>query len=45
MSPSKAELTKLTKVQLVEFAEKNQLKIKKSAVKALIVKEILSQLK
>ena len=45
MSPSKAELTKLTKVQLVEFAEKNQLKIKKSAVKALIVEEILSQLK
>ena len=45
MSTSKAELTKLTKVQLVEFAEKNQLKIKKSAVKALIVEEILSQLK
>ena len=45
MSPSKAELTKLTKVQLVEFAEKNQLIIKKSAVKALIVEEILSQLK
>tara|TARA_B100000003_G_scaffold197586_1_gene201699 strand:+ start:2022 stop:3026 length:1005 start_codon:yes stop_codon:yes gene_type:complete len=45
MSQSKAELTKLTKVQLVEFAEKNQLKIKKSAVKALIVEEILSQLK
>ena len=45
ISPSKAELTKLTKVQLVEFAEKNQLKIKKSAVKALIVEEILSQLK
>ena len=45
MSPSKAELTKLTKVQLVEFAEKNQLKIKKSAIKALIVEEILSQLK
>ena len=42
---SKADLAKLTKVQLVEFAEKNDLKIKKSAKKASIVEEILSQLK
>ena len=42
---SEADLSKLTKVQLVEFAEKNDLKIKKSAKKASIVEEILSQLK
>jgi len=42
---SEADLSKLTKVQLVEFAEKNDLKIKKSAKKSSIVEEILSQLK
>ncbi len=42
---SEADLNKFTKVQLVEFAEKNNFKIKKSDKKALIVKDILSQLK
>ncbi|MAM96487.1 MAG: hypothetical protein CMQ66_01560, partial [Gammaproteobacteria bacterium] len=44
-APSEKELSKLTKVQLVEFAEKNNLKIKKSAKKASIIDEINSQLK
>ena len=44
-APSETELSKLTKVQLVEFAEKNNLKIKKSAKKASIIDEINSQLK
>ena len=42
---SEADLNKFTKVQLVEFAEKNNVKIKKSDKKALIVNDILSQLK
>ena len=42
---SKAELKKLTKVQLVDFAEKNTLKIKKSGTKAQVINEIHSQLK
>ena len=42
---SEADLNKFTKVQLVEFAEKNNFKIKKSDKKALIVNDILSQLK
>jgi len=42
---SEADLSKLTKVQLVELAEKNDLKIKKSAKKGSIIEEILSQLK
>jgi len=42
---SEADLSKLTKVQLVELAEKNDLKIKKSAKKDSIIEEILSQLK
>ena len=41
--PSKGK--KGAAIQLVEFAEKNDLKIKKSAKKASIVEEILSQLK
>ena len=42
---SKAELKTLTKVQLVEFAEKNNLKVKKSGTKAAVINEIHSQLK
>ena len=42
---SKAELKKLTKVQLVDFAEKNNLKVKKSGTKAAVINEIHSQLK
>tara|TARA_B100000530_G_scaffold260610_1_gene173816 strand:- start:2509 stop:2781 length:273 start_codon:yes stop_codon:yes gene_type:complete len=40
---SKAELNKLTKVQLFEYAEKNSLKVKKSGTKAAVVNEIWSQ--
>ena len=41
---SKAELKKLTKVQLVEFADKKGLKIKRSGTKASVVNDINSQL-
>ena len=41
---SKAELKKLTKVQLVEFADKKGLKIKRSGTKASVVNDIHSQL-
>jgi len=40
---SKAELNKLTKVQLFDYAEKNSLKVKKSGTKAAVVNEIWSQ--
>jgi len=42
---SKAELKKLTKVQLVDLAEKKTLKVKKSGTKAEIINSIHSQLK
>jgi len=42
---SKAELKKLTKVQLVEMADKKNLKVKKSGTKAEVINEIHSQLK
>ena len=42
---SKAELKKLTKVQLVEFADKKNLKIKRSGTKASVINDIHSQLK
>lgn len=42
---SKSELKKLTKVQLVEMAEKKNLKVKKSGSKADVINEIHSQLK
>ena len=42
---SKAELKTLTKVQLMEFADKNNLKVKKSGTKAAVINEIHSQLK
>lgn len=42
---SKAELKTLTKVQLIDFAEKNSLKVKKSGTKAQVINEIHSQLK
>jgi len=42
---SKAELGKLTKAQLFDFAEKRSLKVKKSGNKAAVVSEIHSQLK
>tara|TARA_Y100000114_G_scaffold107821_1_gene101167 strand:+ start:917 stop:1213 length:297 start_codon:yes stop_codon:yes gene_type:complete len=42
---SKAELKNLTKVQLFEFAEKQNLKVKKSGTKAQVINEIHSQLR
>ena len=42
---SKAELKKLTKNQLVEFADKKNLKIKKSGSKASVINDIHSQLR
>jgi hypothetical protein len=42
---SKAELKKLTKVQLVDLAEKKSLKVKKSGTKAEIINSIHTQLK
>ena len=42
---SKAELKTLTKVQLIDLADKNSLKIKKSGTKAQVINEIHSQLK
>lgn len=42
---SKAELKKLTKVQLIEMADKKNLNVKKSGSKADVINEIHSQLK
>tara|TARA_B100000530_G_C15645419_1_gene364067 strand:- start:145 stop:417 length:273 start_codon:yes stop_codon:yes gene_type:complete len=42
---SKAELNKLTKVQLFDLAEKKSLKVKKSGTKAAVVNQIWSQLR
>ena len=42
---SKAELKTLTKVQLFDFAEKQNLKVKKSGTKAQVINEIHSQLR
>ena len=42
---SKAELKTLTKVQLFDFAERQNLKVKKSGTKAQVINEIHSQLK
>ena len=42
---SKAELNKLTKAQLREFADRKNLSIKRSAKKASVVNSIHSQLK
>ncbi len=43
--PSQAELKKLTKVQLIQLAEKNKLKVKVSGSKAEVIKSIHSQMK
>jgi hypothetical protein len=43
--PSVAELKKLTKNQLIELAEKKNLKVKKSGAKAAVISEIRDQLK
>ena len=42
---SKAELKTLTKVQLLELADKKSLKVKRSGSKAAVITEIHSQLK
>jgi hypothetical protein len=42
---SKAELKTLTKVQLFDFAEKQNLKVKKSGTKSQVINEIHSQLR
>ena len=42
---SKAELNKLTKVQLFDLAEKKSLKVKKSGTKAALVNEVWSQMR
>ena len=42
---SKAELKTLTKVQLFDFAERRDLKVKKSGTKAQVINEIHSQLR
>jgi hypothetical protein len=42
---SKAELKTLTKMQLLELAEKQNLKVKKSGTKAAVINEIHSQLR
>ena len=39
-TPSVAELKKLTKVQLLEHADKNNIKVKRSGSKAEVVKSI-----
>jgi len=44
-APTVAELKKLTKNQLVELAEKKNLKVKKSGAKASVINEIREQLK
>jgi len=41
-TPSVAELKKLTKVQLLEHADKNKIKVKRSGSKAEVVKAIAS---
>ena len=42
---SKAELKKLTKNQLIELADKKNLKVKKSGTKAAVINEIHAKLK
>lgn len=42
---SQSELGKLTKNQLFDLAEKKSLKVKKSGSKAVVIKEIWTQLK
>ena len=42
---SKAELKKLTKNQLIDLADKKNLKVKKSGTKAAVINEIHSKLK
>lgn len=42
---SKAELKTLTKVQLLELADKKSLKVKRSGSKAAVINEIHSQLR
>jgi len=42
---SKAELKTLTKVQLLELADKQSLKVKRSGSKAAVINELHSQLK
>ena len=44
-APSKAELKKLTKNQLIDLAEKKSLKVKKSGSKAEVITQISNQLK
>tara|TARA_B110000444_G_C18716024_1_gene536090 strand:+ start:87 stop:332 length:246 start_codon:yes stop_codon:yes gene_type:complete len=44
-APTVGELKKLTKNQLVELAEKKNLKVKKSGAKAAVISEIREQLK
>jgi Mn-dependent DtxR family transcriptional regulator len=41
-TPSVAQLKKLTKVQLLELADKNNIKVKRSGSKAEVVKTIAS---
>ena len=41
-TPSVAQLKKLTKVQLLEYADKNNIKVKRSGSKAEVVKTISS---
>ena len=43
--PSQSELKKLTKVQLIQFADKENLKVKVSGSKAEVIKSIHSQMK
>tara|TARA_B100001105_G_C22371324_1_gene435190 strand:- start:1368 stop:1676 length:309 start_codon:yes stop_codon:yes gene_type:complete len=42
--PSKSELKKLTKNQLIDLAEKKNLKVKKSGSKAAVITQISDQL-
>lgn len=42
---SKAELKTLTKMQLLELADRENLKVKKSGTKAAVINEIYSQLR
>ncbi len=42
--PSKTELKKLTKNQLIELADKKNLKVKKSGSKAAVITQIADQL-
>lgn len=43
--PSNAQLKKLTKLQLIQLAEKENLKVKVSGSKAEVIKSIHSQMK